>query len=462
MPGTVLIVEDDELYASMLVRIVTEEGLQAIVAGSGEEALRTLEQVRPVLVLCDLGLPRMDGVAFLRSLADRAPGLTSIVVTGQANVEGAAAAMRAGAFDVLQKSSDLVEIQLRLRRAMENVDLKRQVAYLKQKDERLSEIVGESPAMMALRQRIEDVARSPAGTVLIVGETGTGKELVARAVHHLSERRDKPLVTVNSAAVPDSLVESEFFGVERGAFTGASRARAGLFETAQGGTLFLDEVAELDPRLQAKLLRALEQRIVRRVGGTRDIEVDVRFILASNRDLGREVQLGRFREDLYYRVNVFRIDVPPLRDRGYDVILLARHFLADFRRQLRKPVATIHPGAEASLLDRSFPGNVRQLRNLIEQAVILTRTGQITTQHLEGSDAVRVAAGTSSRSVVSDDARPLDARMHAIRVERELLDRDEIALVRSAMAAAQGRLSTAARLLGISRFALQRRLKRMR
>ena len=324
----------------------------------------------------------MDGIEVIRTIAEREPSAVCIVVSGQITLENTVAAMKAGAFDIIQKSSD--ETELRLRRAIETATLKRRGAHLQNLETSTSKIIGESPEMQRLSRRIDEVAAAPSSTVLIVGETGTGKELVARAVHHQSERREEPLVTVNCAAVPENLIESEFFGHEKGAFTGADRTKMGLFEAAHGGTLFLDEIGDLDLRLQAKLLRVIEERSIMRVGGSKEIKVDVRLVAATNRDLEVLVGEGTFREDMYYRLNVFRIDVPPLAKRDRDVVLLAHHFMAEFAAQTGKRITEIEPAAERALLAYPFPGNVRQLRNLIEQAVILAHGGELTVNLFRG------------------------------------------------------------------------------
>ncbi len=265
-----LIIEDDAVYARILERICRDEGLEPFLADSGEAGLDMAERLNPVVVLCDIGLPGMDGIEVVKRLTAQMSDVLPIVISGQATVENTVRAMKAGAFDILQKVSDPSEIRMRIQRALQTANLHRQIQYLKTRDEEFGDIIGESKAMKAVRQKISEVAVSPSASVLIVGDTGTGKELVARAVHRLSARSDKPLVSINCAAIPETLMESVFFGHERGAFSGADRARAGLFETADGSSLFLDEIGELDLRLQAKLLRALEEKSIGRIGGTRE------------------------------------------------------------------------------------------------------------------------------------------------------------------------------------------------
>jgi len=461
-----LIIEDDEGYARILSRIIRDEGFRPTTARSAEEGLELLPDVQPALVLVDIRLPGMDGIQAIGVIGERSPDAVCIVVSGRATVENAVGAMRAGAFDIIQKTTDITEIQLRLRRAVDMANLRRHVQYLQGQGRRLEEIVGESAAVQSMRRRIEEVASAPTSTVLVVGETGTGKELVARAVHRLSERRDSPLVSVNCAAIPENLLESEFFGHERGAFTGADRAKQGLFETAHGGSLFLDEIGELDLRLQAKLLRVVEERLIKRVGGTKETKVDVRLVAATNRDLEQHAREGRFREDLLYRLNVFQIDVPPLRERGEDVLLLARHFMGEFGRQLGKRVAVLAPEAERALMAYGFPGNVRQLRNLIEQAVILARDERLTADLLRGLPDPARAEGSAppgERRPAPSPApnAPISDLVDELRERRADVAAFERSVISRAIDEAGGNKTRAAEILGLSRYALQRRLKRL-
>lgn len=462
MSVSALIIEDDAIYARLLVKVAAQEGFEATTAASGEEGLAILDEIQPAVVLVDLGLPGIDGIRVLEEISRNSPGTISIVVSGQATVEKAVAAMRAGAFDIIQKTGDIDEIQLRLKKAFDTASLRRQVDYLASRERNFGEMIGDSEPMIDVRRRIGEVAVAPKATVLIVGETGTGKELVARAVHNLSARSEKLPITINCAAVPENLIESEFFGHEKGAFTGAERVRTGLFETANGSSLFLDEIGELDLKLQAKLLRVIEERVLKRVGGTREIKVDVRLILATNRDLEEEVAQGRFREDLLYRVNVFRIDVPPLRERGSDILLLARHFMLDFARQLGRKINVMDPRAEQLLLNYGFPGNVRQLRNVIEQAVILAKSDTITPDLFPGLGGARNSDATMTVSIrrqMEVGTMPIFERMALIERRRLELEDFEKELVLEALKETGSNKTKAAEILGLSRFALQRRLK---
>jgi len=463
MSANTLIVEDDAAYARVLARIVREAGFLPTVAQSGEQGLELLGEVQPALVLADIGLPGMDGVDVIQAICEREPGAVCIVVSGLVTVQNAVAAMRAGAFDIIEKTADIAEVQLRLGRAMDMADLRRQVAYLQAREHSFGEIVGDSEAMLRVRARIEEVAAAPS-TVLIVGETGTGKELVARAVHRLSARRSKPMISVNCGAIPENLLESEFFGHERGAFTGADKAKPGLFETAHGGTLFLDEIGELDLRLQVKLLRVLEERSFKRVGGVKEIRVDVRLIAATNKNLEKLAGDGTFREDLLYRLNVFQIDVPPLRKRRNDVLLLARHFLDEFGSQMGKRITVIDELAARALLDHPFPGNVRQLRNLVERAVILAKDERLTAELIASPRTPAFSVAPSpiehARESDTDTANLLDLVFELEQRKQRLLD-FERRIVDRAMNEADGNKTRAAELLGISRYALQRSMRRL-
>ena len=458
MTATTLIIDDDPAYARSLVRLVKREGFTAEVAYSGEEALERVGQMQPDLVIVDLALPGMDGVEVLRHLRKAEPHAVCIAVSGTATVESAVAAMHAGAFDFLTKTSELEEIRFKLRKALEVAELRQKVQFFvdRERKQHTARMVGESPVMKEVYTRVQEIAATPDTTVLVLGETGTGKELVARAVHDLSERKERTLVAVNCTAVPDNLLESEFFGHEKGAFTGASRTKQGLVELARGGTLFLDEIGDLDLGLQGKLLRLIEERRFKRVGGVTDMEADVRFIAATNRDLETMVEQGRFREDLLYRLNVFQIVLPPLRDRGRDVLLLAQHFIQQFNQQMGKEVLGIDPEAEEALLSYPFPGNIRQLRNIIEQAMIQARASWLMLDRFQG-----LGPSTRQRKGALNNNQTLDLRLAEVRRQEEELWRTEREIIEKALAQAGGNKSQAAQLLGISRYALQRRLKRM-
>jgi two-component system, NtrC family, response regulator AtoC len=462
MKNTVLIIEDDQHFASALSRLMRRLGFGSEWAASGEDGLKRFDEIQPDLILLDLGLPGMDGVETTRQIHARNPIAVCIVITGQATLEAAVSAMQAGAFDFISKAADINEIQFRILKAIEVSNLRQHVRYLTEQEPGPRELTGESKAMQLVFQKIREIAKTPFSSVLIAGETGTGKELVARAIHRLSDRADRPLVTVNCAAVPENLLESEFFGHERGAFTGAEKLKKGLFELAHGGLLFLDEVGELDLRLQAKLLRAIEQRRFMRVGGNVDIEVDTRIIAATNQDLEALVKRGAFRQDLYYRLNVFLIPLPPLRERESDVLLLAASFIREFNRQFGKQVTGLDEAAALAIRGYAFPGNVRQLRNAIEQAMILAKGMVLTVDQFPvlGKPVCPVAPA-DGKAIEISDALPLPEQLEALRRQEASLLEVERKIIHQALSACRGNKTKAAVLLKISRYALRRRIQRI-
>jgi DNA-binding NtrC family response regulator len=374
MKRRVLIVEDDEVFLRPLRRALELGGFEVLVAGSGEEALDCLKSEDVDLVLTDQRLPGMNGVTLVRQLKAEHPDVAIVVMTAYGTIEAAVEATRLGAEDYLVKPFESDEILLVLRRTLEFQDLKAQRRLsLRQNQERftLTRIVARSPKMLEILELLRQVARLDT-TVLIHGETGAGKELLARSLHFSGPRRDKPYVAVNCAAIPEELFESELFGHRRGAFTGAGETRRGHFQLANGGTLLLDEIGEMPVGLQTKLLRALEERKITPIGAERPIDIDVRFIATTNRDLKDAVERGDFRRDLYYRLSVLPVRVPPLRERPEDIPPLAEHFLGEASRRCKKTVRGLAPAALQALVRYPWPGNVRELENVIERAVIVS------------------------------------------------------------------------------------------
>jgi two-component system response regulator AtoC len=374
----VLIVEDERVLAEAMSDYLARHGFETAMAGSGEAALDAIHRSEPDLVVLDYQLPGMDGLEVLREIRQRAPQAAVVMLTAHGSVKTAVEAMRAGAFDYLTKPADLEELALVLGRARSHARLERELHLLQGAGGRGApgeRIVGTSEATRGLRAQVERLAgldQGPGGAppVLISGETGTGKGLVARAIHDLSARAERPFVEVNCGAIPAQLLESEMFGYERGAFTDARAAKPGLFEVADGGTLFLDEIGAMPLELQVKLLKAIEDRSVRRLGGLRQKTVDVRIVAATNADLDRSAQEGAFRADLLYRLKVLTLVLTPLRSRPDDVVPLARHFLAEAGRRYRRP-RRLTPDAETALRAYEWPGNVREVANVIERAVLL-------------------------------------------------------------------------------------------
>jgi DNA-binding NtrC family response regulator len=390
-----LIVEDKESLAHMLRETVEAEGLEADVIMNGRDAMRRLAEGRRYLaVLTDLRLPGADGIQVLRQAKESDADCPVIVMTAYGTIENAVEAMKLGAYDFLQKPVDVDVLIMMLRRCREHRELRHENLLLReefQKQHRLPAIVGESPRIVEVSQSIQKVAPTDS-TVLLQGESGTGKELFARAIHQLSPRRDRPFVAINCAAIPDTLIENELFGHEKGSFTGASARQLGKFEMADTGTVFLDEIGELGFGVQSKILRVLQERRFERIGGTATIEADVRIICATNRNLANVVKEGRFREDLFFRVNVFPVTIPPLRARKEDLDALTEFFLQRFARELGRPGLRISAEARALLHRYDWPGNIRELQNTIERAAILCDRNTIEPRDVNVTPSDRAAA----------------------------------------------------------------------
>ena len=445
----ILVVDDEKNYRAVLAHLLEDAGHRVSTADNPFAGLELLGRESVALILSDLRMPRMDGLAFLEEVRREVGDVPFVVLTAFATVETALTAMKAGAFDYLLKPCKNDEILLVVEKALEDARLRKENQALRRQLERSGEreLLGESPAIRKLLADIGRVAPARA-SVLITGESGTGKELVARTLHRAGPRAKGPLVTINCAALTESLLESELFGHERGAFTGAVERKRGLLEVADGGTLLLDEIGEFPLALQPKLLRALQERKFRRVGGTAEIESDVRIVAASNRELPTMIAAGAFREDLYYRLNVVTLEVPPLRRRSEDIPLLALHFLQHFGDELGRRIRTIAPEALAILQAHPWPGNVRELRNIIERGALFC-TGET----LRPEDLPESLSGRAVESVATalpELGRPLP----------ELLDEMEERLIRLALVRARGVQAQAAELLGVSRSNLQYKLRK--
>jgi len=447
----VLVVDDEQAARYSMRRALSQDGTEVAEAASGEEALRSLEGEPADLVLLDLSMPGMDGMETLSRVRERPAPPPVIMITAHGSERLAVEAIRRGAEDYIAKPYELDELKKSVANALERVRLERENALLREEIARAEgarPLLGESPAVRELRTRILAVAEVDV-TVLIRGESGTGKELVAREVHRLSSRGKGPFVAVNAAAIPEGLVESELFGHERGAFTGAEKRRLGRFEQAAGGSLFLDEIGDMPPSAQAKVLRLLEERTFERVGGASSVKADVRLITATHRDLREESGRGRFREDLYYRVRVVELAVPPLRDRGSDVLLLAGRFLQEFAGRYGKSIIGFSDEAIESLSSCSWPGNVRELRNAVETGVVLASGERVGLAELP--DELR--AGASVPVSIGREWVPL---RDASRKAQETFER---AYVSRALTESEGNLTAAARLLKVHRQTLQNKLR---
>ncbi len=460
-PGTgerILLVEDKEGLRNVLSRTLQDEGFPVEPCSDGTEAVSRLSRLRYLLVLTDLKLPGADGLQVLRAARQAEASLPVIVMTAFGTIQDAVAAMKEGAYDFLEKPVDADHLLALIRRALEHRSLARENRFLK---ERFAEeldfprIVGESEALHRSLAQIEKVAATDA-TVLLAGESGTGKELFARALHHLSARKAAPFFAINCAAIPETLLENELFGHEKGAYTGAGGARRGKIETADGGTLFLDEIGDLSPALQGKVLRVIEERCFERVGGTETRRVDLRLVAATNRDLKGLVETGGFRQDLFFRLSVFPVTVPPLREREGDIPILARHFASRFSADSkRRRIAAISPEAMEVLCSYAWPGNVRELQNAVERAVILCEGEEILPSHLNLSGPVPQEIGPGVADLVDLQGSLAEVAARA----SSLVEKEKIRL---AMAEAGGNKTRAAALLQVSYKTLLTKLRELR
>ncbi len=447
MSGRILVVDDEQSMCEALEAGLTPKGFEVRWTTSAAEALDLLGKIEVDVVLTDLNMRGMDGLELCERIVANRPDVPVVLVTAFGTLDTAIAAMRAGAYDFITKPVKIDVLTLALTRAVQHRTLREEVKRLRRLVEdggQFEDVLGQSPVMRKVHEFLGQVAGTEA-SVLITGESGTGKEVVARALHRRGRRSAGPFVAINCAAVPETLLESELFGHARGAFTDARTARAGLFVQASGGTLFLDEIADLPLALQPKLLRALQERTVRPVGGNEEVPVDVRLVAATNRDLESAVEEGHFREDLYFRINVIHVALPPLRARGSDVLLLAQHFLGQFAAQSGKHVAEISPAAAERLMSYAWPGNVRELQNCMERAVALTQFEAIAVDDLP--EKIR-GYRRSHVLVASDDPTEL--------VPLEEVERRYILRV---MEAVGGNKTLAAQVLGIGRKTLYRKLE---
>ena len=451
MKDAILVVDDEAGVRSSLAGILGDEGYAVTACDSGEAGLAALEARRYDLVLLDVWLPGLDGLEVLRRIRERDSELPVVVISGHGTIETAVKAVRLGAQDFVEKPLSLEKTVLAVRNALRQRRLESQLRELRQQLDARYAMVGESPALQRLREEIRQAAPSN-GRVLIFGENGTGKELVARAIHAQSQRAAGPFVEVNCAAIPEELIESELFGHTKGAFTGAHATRKGKFELADGGTLFLDEIGDMSLKTQAKVLRALQEQRVEPVGGSGSVDVDVRVIAATNKDLEAEIRGGRFREDLYFRLNVIPFQVPPLRDRREDIPLLVRHFMQVLCAEHGRKAREVVPDALEALARLPWPGNVRELRNILERLVIMTPGERIELQHLPAT----LASSLSARPPAADESSPAASGDGTLLAAREAFERRYIL---ERYRECGGNMSRTAESLGVERSNLYRKMK---
>ncbi len=453
----ILVVDDETAARRGLASLLSGWGYEVEEAADGQEALEKAVAGLPSVVVTDLVMPRFDGHALLRALREEVPFAAVILLTGQGSIETAVAAMKDGAYDYLTKPVDLARLKLLIPKAAASSEAMREVTLLRRQLRQvmgMGRLVGTGPAMQELYRMIEMAAPTPA-PILITGESGTGKELVARTIHELSPRARAPFVAVNCAAIPDTLLESEIFGHEKGAFTGALERRAGCFELAHQGTLFLDEIAEMSPAMQAKFLRILESGAVRRLGGRTEVKMDVRVLAATNKDPQKALQDGTLREDLYYRLNVVSLALPPLRDHREDIPLLVDAFVAEFNAKYDKRIGGVDEAAQAALEAAPWRGNVRELRNTLERAVIVCGDQRIGLKHLIDLSA---RAGLDAAAAPPRDARGVPADAVAVPIGTSIEEAEKLLILRT-LAAQDNNKTRAAQVLGISLKTLHNKLK---
>jgi DNA-binding NtrC family response regulator len=452
----ILLIDDEPRNREALSLLLGKAGYQVQTAASGEEALEILAETPYAVIITDLFLPGVSGIDILKTVKTDYPYSNVILITGNASAETAVEAMKEGAFDYITKPVSFDKLELLVTKALEKSHLVAENLYLRQQLRgrfSFDNIIGHSPAMQQVFSRLDKIVHTDS-TILILGESGTGKELVARAIHFNGARRDKPFVAINCGAIPADLLESELFGHVRGAFTGAVSDKPGKFEQADRGTIFLDEIGTMPQHLQMKLLRVLQEQEVERVGGTKRTKLNVRVISATNVDLEKEIKSGRFREDLYYRLNVIPIQLPPVRKRREDIPLLIRHFLQETCREMSRPLMSVSPEAMRALEEYDWPGNVREMQNIIERTIALSDTDRIEKKDLPpdiGGGEEETTPVASYNLVVGEQGIDLPGAINAI----------ETRLIRDAMELAGGVKARAAALLGINRTTLVEKIKRL-
>jgi len=449
----ILIVDDEKLLRWSLEQNLQKEGYEVVSADTGARGLEKFREDMPDITLLDIHLPDMSGMDVLKKLKELDRDSIVIMITAYGDIETAVKAIKMGAYDFVEKPFNMDKLNLLLKKSLETVSLRKEITHLKSRltlQYGFDNIIGESEAMKKVFDMIQKVARSDASTVLLQGESGTGKDLVARVIHYQSKRAEKPFMEINCTALPESLIESELFGYEKGAFTDAKVTKKGLFELADGGSIFLDEIGDMKLNTQAKLLKVLENKTFKRIGGVKDIVVDVRIIAATNKNLDSEVKNGNFREDLYFRLKIVPINLPPLRERGEDILLLARYFITQYNKEFRKNFKGLTRETEKIFLEYYWPGNVRELKNIIERVMILESDEYIKPEHLP----VEMLSGEGALGSNTGD---LDFDIPNGGLDIELVEKK---LIMKALEKTRGNQTKAARLLNLSRDALRYRMQK--
>ncbi|HUJ17081.1 MAG TPA: sigma-54 dependent transcriptional regulator [Nitrospirota bacterium] len=449
---TILIIDDEESVRNSLAGVMKDEGYEVVAAASGSEGIELMHETHPAIALLDIAMPGMDGIETLRRLKEARPEMPVVMITGHGTIETAVKTTRMGAYDFIVKPPELQQLTLVVKHGIEETRLREENEALRRSIERRSEIVGESGQVRTLKHQIARAGPTN-GWVLIHGESGTGKELVARAIHRASKRASGPFVEVNCAAIPQDLIESELFGHEKGAFTGAAGMKRGKFELAHNGTIFLDEIADMSMATQAKVLRVLEGQEFQRVGGTKTLRADVRVIAASNKNLAEEIKKGSFREDLYYRLNVIPLEVPPLRERADDIPLLVRHFLNEFSSEYGQKPKTLDDEALALFRKYHWPGNVRELRNIIERLIIMVPGPMLRSADVPAP----VSSGRSAPAAAGGPGAGRNGYAHA--TLRDARAEFERAFITHKLRENGGNVSRTADAIGVERSNLHRKIK---
>jgi len=448
----ILIIDDEKLLRWSLEQNLSKEGYTVFSAENGLEGLNTFKEELPDITLLDIHLPDVSGITVLEGIKEINRNALVLMITAFGDVQTAVKTIKLGAYDFLEKPFNMEKLKIVVTKALETASLRREVSQFR---ENLSSkygfnsIIGESESIKKVFEVIAKIARSDATTVFINGESGTGKDMTAKVIHYQSARAERPFMEINCTALPDTLVESELFGHEKGAFTDAKAMKMGLFEMADGGTVFLDEIGDMQPSTQAKLLKVIENKSFKRIGGTKDIEVDVRIIAATNKDMSEEVRQGRFREDLFYRLKVIPITLPPLRERGNDILHLGRFFIDSFNREFKKNVKGLDKETEKCFLEYPWPGNVRELKNVIERAMILESADYILTEHLP--------IELTSRELQMGSISNIEMRIPPGGIDIESVEKE---LIRQALDKTKGNQTRAARMLNLTRDTLRYRMQK--